>query len=271
MSNNECKLRVYLVILTGGRDMGLIHKSEDELAEIENTKKINIEKLNLVRKTYPEEVTAKEISILQDLVEHSHNLDEKIDFIWPTIERVKSAEQVGDLMKKVMPSTNFWLKTFYGLEDTAKDRALGKNIIQALAQRDMNYTGEYGLVDYYKKMLRGTNDNHYPQKLVQDPEMASEILKALNDKLQKKNNEGNCYGEDITETRYFLSDNNTWNNVAANKGNKLSLKNNYVKLTQTIQDIEIAMLKKRHLEDTKNIDSLFRDGKPSIDKSIERK
>ena len=219
--------------------MGLKSNAGGDQENADITKRILIGKLYTIRKKSAE-VTPEEMSTLVDLLNLSSSEEGK-SLASPTVKRIKTLEQVSELMKNSRLSRSFWIQTFCKLEDTPACRDLGKNIIRAAAQCYDYSSEEFGFVSFCGKILKVEQNNTSSQSLAGDSEMALEILKTLSDKLNGKQ----CYLAETQATRRFLSDDDIWNNVIVNTTDKCRLKDSYSQLCEAVRNIEAGIIEEK--------------------------
>lgn len=224
----------------------------------DNLRKIKVQRIEHIRKDYPTEATSEEISLLKELYKEA-SYDS--NFLYSTVIRTKSPEQVEALMEGLPPTDIFWTKMFHCLEDIPEDRKIGKNIIQAASKTFRSYTDydsdAIGLVGFYTRLMsNGFHVSDYPNELVQDPEMATEMLKGLNSRLKDIKEQDTVNNEVISQTRDFLEE-RAWYGVAGKKGDKTALRKEYQGLTQTVQELELAEINKTHQKDKSRMEDLF--------------
>lgn len=238
--------------------------------DVAKKKRVLLAKLALVRKDSPNDMTPQEISLLSELKKVTYSSEAR-NLFFEAIRRTKSPEQIEDLMNIFHPTVKYLADFFYELQDNTEDRNLGKNIIQASA-RVLPYSDDCGLIGFYSRLIEGSDDNNYPQDLVRDPEMAVEILKELNSKLQQENKQKGIGNIALNQTERFLYfDAKEWCDISiASRGNK-SLRDNYQKLGETLYAIKSAQLEEQYKGYQKLTNDLFGSNEwQIIDKNLER-
>lgn len=147
----------------------------------------------------------------------------------------------------------FEQKEFYHDNDkmnkTVRKNLLDKNIIKIrnASKRRKYFAGYDGLVPYYERLAETIS----PKEWKHVPEIASEMLKALNSRLEK-----NPYYAALA-IRGFLYNAGIWTNVAKNKEYAPSLKEDYTALMQSLQNIEIVHFKEQQRRDKSMIADMF--------------
>lgn len=148
-----------------------------------------------IRKKSPDVATDKEIELVTKVFNSSLDEDvvDRFDLVYDSFSRGASKGQISTLMNNCnFRDENLWAEMFCTLEDIPQDRKLGKFVIQCAGEK-LGKQSEH-MLRFYKDIFNGYYD--YPNQLIRDSEMVSEILKTL---------DSNINYIDARSLEYFLS------------------------------------------------------------------